>query len=72
MRGSMFNPMMMGNMNMGMGFGHSMSMSMSMPGMNPGMMAMGPPMGVMEAGPADPVKLSAVDRWRRGIGGPDV
>jgi len=67
MRGSMFNPMMMGNMNMAMGFGNSMSMS----GINPAMMAMGPPMGVMEAGPADPAKLSAVDRWRRGVGGAD-
>jgi hypothetical protein len=67
MRGSMFNPMMMGNMNMAMGFGNSMSMS----GMNPAMMAMGPPMGVMEAGPTDPAKLSAVDRWRRGIGEPE-
>jgi hypothetical protein len=68
MRGSMFNPMMMGNMNMAMGFGNSMSMH----GVNPAMMAMGPPMGVMEAGPADPAKLNAVDRWRRGVGDTDL
>jgi hypothetical protein len=64
MRGSMFNPMMMGNMNMGMAMGYGNSMGM------PGMMAMqGPQVGVMDAGPADPAKLSAVDRWRRGVGG---
>ena len=64
-RGSMFNPMMMGNMNMGMGFGNPMGM----PGINPGMMAMaGPPMGIIDTPPVDPAKLSAVDRWRRGVG----
>jgi hypothetical protein len=51
---------------MAMGYGNSMSMS----GMNPGTMAMqGPQMGMMDAGPVDPAKLSAVDRWRRGVGG---
>lgn len=57
MRGSMFNPMMMGNMNMGFPMPGTGMMPMSMP-----------PAGIAEP-PVDPAKFGAVDRWRRDVGG---
>ncbi|KIM22532.1 hypothetical protein M408DRAFT_332899 [Serendipita vermifera MAFF 305830] len=56
MRGSMFNPMMMG---------YGSTMGVPGTGMMPMPMA---PTGVVEP-PVDPAKFGVVDRWRRGVGG---